>query len=95
MDSADDCIFIEPDQQASVPQTFWVNPKDTSFFDGLQYDIDSIVLVGNCDLTWLNPPWEFECRLDVEYASFLQDKKVSLQLFQHRQGDLKFPNCFV
>lgn len=79
MPSDDDCIFIEPNVQS--PQSFWVNPKSSSYFDKVDYDIDSIVLVGNFGLQWLNPPWEFECRLDIQYATFLDDKKVCSKLY--------------
>lgn len=76
MGSSENIVF--PELAEAELQDYWVNPKDSSFFDSLQFDIDSIVVVGNCDMSWLNPPWELECRLDVEYASYLTDKKVNL-----------------
>lgn len=60
----------------------WVAPTSESYFDRVDYDIDSIVIVGKPDLTWIYPPWEFECRLDLTYATFFEDKKVSENLTQ-------------
>lgn len=84
MDCSENIIFPELDDAELTD--YWVNPKHSSFFDSLRFDIDSIVVVGNCNLSWFNPPWEFECRLDVQYASYLTDKKV---ISHHDDGSMK------
>lgn len=57
---------------------YWAVPSSENYFSRLDYDVDSIAIVGNADLSWLSPPWEFECRLDVVNATLLEDKKVKL-----------------
>lgn len=57
---------------------YWAVPSSERYFDRVDYDVDSIAIVGNADLSWLSPPWEFECRLDVVGATLLEDKKVNV-----------------
>lgn len=56
--------------------TYWEKPKSLDFFDSVRYDVDSIAIVGNANMSWLSPPYDFECRLDMEHAVLLDDKKV-------------------
>lgn len=56
--------------------TNWVQPKSLAFFDAVNYDVDSITVVGDCDLTWLSPPREFQCRLNIARATYVNDNEV-------------------
>lgn len=75
MDSPDDCVVID-ENFTSEDITYWSVPKSTGYFDTVNYDVDSVVLVGDADLSWLSPPFDFECRLDIQHAVLLDDKKV-------------------
>lgn len=75
---ADDVIH----KQKIDANNYWVKPQNLSYFDSINYDVDSINILGNCDLSWIAPPVAFECRLNIEYARFVDDFKVNLNKFQ-------------
>lgn len=71
-DYDDDCIIINDND----PQNFWTHPESEGLFDSVNFDVDSVLIVGDADMSWLSPPSEFECRLDLVHATLLKDKKV-------------------
>ena len=70
----DDCVIVG--EFSSTDDIHWICPRSETFFSRVDFDVDSVVIVGSSDLTWLCPPWEFECRLDVVHATLAEDKKV-------------------
>lgn len=77
----DDCMIV--DEKIFINEDkYWIHPKFTNFFDKLQYDMDSVLIIGDPDMSWLAPRLDFECRLDITHATFLKDGKVKF-LFAH------------
>lgn len=75
--SGDDHVVRDGFLESGQHSTYWSLPRSSDYFDAISHDVDSVVVLGNADMTWVAPPYDFECRLDIVHAQLLPDKKVT------------------
>ena len=56
----------------------WKKANTLSDFETIRYDIDSVVVLGDASMRWLEPPTDFECKLKITHARLWDDKKVNI-----------------